>query len=89
MHMITVVQASLDPEMMSLIEGLPSHIRSQLQMMEDKQLNSLAGKMAIQCIQQKYPKNSTEDPVVVWDNFKGRIYSALKSFREPKMYCMA
>jgi len=81
----TGVQAGLDPEMMSLIKGLPSHIRNQIQMMEDKQLNSLAGKMAIQCIQQQYPKNSTEDPVVVWDSIKGRIYSALKSFREPRM----
>ena len=83
------VLPDLDPEMMSLIQKLPSQILSQLQMMEDKQLNSLAGKMAIQCVQQKYPKNSTEDPVIVWDSIKGRIYSALKSLREPKMYCAA
>ncbi|MEW6379840.1 MAG: AAA family ATPase [bacterium] len=79
----------LDPEMMRLIQGLPSQIRSQLQVMEDKQLNSLAGKMAFQCIQEKLPKNSTEDPVVVWDSIKGRIYSALKSLQEPREYCLA
>jgi len=80
---------NLDPEMMSLIQALPSHIRSQLKVMEDKQLNSLAGKMAIQCIQERFPKNSTEDPVVVWDSIKSRIYSALKSLQEPNRYCLA
>ena len=85
----SAVRTDLDPEMMSLIKGLPSQVLSQVQMMEDKQLYSLAGKMAIQCLQEKYPKNSTEDPVVVWDAMKGRIYSALKSLREPMHYCLA
>ena len=74
-----------DAVVIDLIEGLPPQLRCQLQSMADKQLMDLAGKMAIQHVQQTEQK-SAEDPVIVWHSVKGRIYSALKSIQEPKRY---
>jgi len=83
---IETVDGKVDPEMMDFIQGLPSHVRSRLQIMEDKQLRELAGKMAVQYIQQTQLKNSQDDPVILWDSVKSRIFSALKTLREPGQY---
>jgi len=69
---------------MDLIKRTPSKIRGRIRLMEDKQLLDLAGKMAIQYIQQVCPKNSNNDQVMLWDTIKDRIFSALKFFRESK-----
>lgn len=73
-------------EVSDLIQGLPIQVRGQLQMMEQKQLRDLAGKMAIQFIEQAYPKNKDHDPVILWDTVKDRIYSALKTYVQPSEY---
>lgn len=78
------IKVNCDTEMMDLIKRTPSKIRGRIRLMEDKQLLDLAGKMAIQYIQQVCPKNSNNDQVMLWDTIKDRIFSALKFFRESK-----
>ncbi|MGA1874825.1 MAG: AAA family ATPase [bacterium] len=78
-------QLQQDGEMESLLQGLSDQVRNQLYSMGDKQLMDLAGKMAVQHIQQTQQK-SAEDPVTVWHMVKSRIFTALKSMQDPNRY---
>ncbi len=75
---------TLNTKMKDLIQGLPGNLRSELQTMEDKKLKELAGKMAVQYIQNVQAKSLNSDPVILWDTIKGQIFSVLKSFRQLK-----
>ncbi|MEW6382261.1 MAG: AAA family ATPase [bacterium] len=76
------IPAGLDSEIAGLIQWIPSYLHSQISSMEEKQLQDLAGKIAVQYVQQTQPKNSHDDPVILWDKAKGRIFSALKLLQE-------
>lgn len=74
-------KAAPEPELMDFIKGLPPYLRDELSKMKDDQLMDLAGKIAVPYIEKTYPQNSIEDPVVLWENVKGRVFSALKSLK--------
>ncbi|MGA1795267.1 MAG: ExeA family protein [bacterium] len=70
-----------EPELIDFIKGLPPYLRDELSKMKDDQLMDLAGKIAVPYIEKTYPQKSIEDPVVLWENVKGRVFSALKSLK--------
>ncbi|MGA1839109.1 MAG: AAA family ATPase [bacterium] len=70
-----------ETEMVNFIKGLPSYLRDELKQMKDDQLMDLAGKIAVPYIEKTYPQRSIEDPVVLWENVKGRVFTALKSIQ--------
>ena len=74
-------QPGPEPELMSFIQGLPTYLRDQLKQMKDDQLMDLAGKIAVPYIEKTYPQKSIQDPVVLWENVKGRVFSALKTLQ--------
>jgi general secretion pathway protein A len=74
-------QSSPEAEMVDFIKGLPSYLRDELKQMKDDQLMDLAGKIAVPYIEKTYPQKSIEDPVVLWENVKGRVFTALKSIQ--------
>ena len=70
-------------ELMDFIKGLPSYLRDELKQMKDDQLMDLAGKIAVPYIEKTYPQKSIQDPVVLWETVKGRVFTALKTLRDP------
>jgi hypothetical protein len=77
----TQKQSIPEAEMVNFIKGLPSYLRDELKQMKDDQLMDLAGKIAVPYIEKTYPQKSIEDPVVLWENVKGRVFTALKSIQ--------
>jgi type II secretory pathway predicted ATPase ExeA len=71
-----------EPELIRFIKGLPSYLCEELRKMKDDQLMDLAGKIAVPYIEKTYPQKSIEDPVVLWENVKGRVFIALKSLKD-------
>jgi type II secretory pathway predicted ATPase ExeA/DNA-binding transcriptional MerR regulator len=72
-----------EPELMDFIKGLPSYLRDELKQMKDDQLMDLAGKIAVPYIEKTYPQKSIQDPVVLWETVKGRVFTALKTLQVP------